>query len=99
MLSKDFLIELLGFVDEMLLEKLCEIAELTELKRGQQIVRQGDIPQQAYFLISGVFRAFYINAKCVEVTDFFAYRHGSLLVSSYDLISPAPVTKYLWNNF
>ena len=40
MLSKDFLIELLGFVDEMLLEKLCEIAELTELKRGQQIVRQ-----------------------------------------------------------
>ncbi|MGC2873388.1 Crp/Fnr family transcriptional regulator [Ihubacter sp. mB4P-1] len=91
MLSKGFLSEALGFVEGSLLEELSEAAEMIEIKRGQQVAELGTPPQYAYFLISGVFRAFYINGKGEDVTDFFVYRSGALMVSSYDLKSPAPV--------
>ncbi len=91
MLSKGFLSEVFDFAEEALLEEFCEAVEILELKRGQQIIKLGDIPQHAYFLISGVFRGFYIDEKDMEVTDFFVHRRGSLMVSSYDLTSPASV--------
>lgn len=89
---RKFYQENIGIKNEELLEILCAESRLCRLKKDEHIVRQGDIQQNAYFLLDGVMRGYSLTAKGVEITESFAFRFGEPIVSFCGFTEPSEVS-------
>src|ERR1700748_3224118 len=78
--------ELLAFLQSIrrlppeLLEHLQQIIKYRKVKKGEILLRRGQICRYIYFVKKGVLRAYYINEKGVEVSAWIM-DEGKLAVS------------------
>lgn len=92
MTVREFYQGVLGICEEGLLEKLEKNSRKRMVKRGEIIQEAGDACPNISFLVSGLFRGFFLDGNGNDVTDCFAYQPGMPLVASLRLNGPSVVS-------
>lgn len=77
--------------DEALIKKGIEVASIREIPKGQHLIRQGERVSEVGFLISGLFRFYFVDHQGKEMTDCFAYDPGFPIVPAADISAPLPI--------
>ena len=68
-----------------LIEDLKSISEYKFINKGEIIIENGQIQTDIYFLINGIFRAYFYNDKGKEFTDCFGFECGQPLMACHSL--------------
>lgn len=79
----------MGITSPEAVDELCGVAALCRLKKGELLVRQGEMSRCIAFVLSGVIRTFYVNALGKETTDCLIDRIDLPVVPAADLHSPS----------
>lgn len=90
---RQFYHETLHVEDPDLLEGLISITNIMYLDKGELLVRQGDRQTDFLFLVSGIFRGYYLDVNGKEVTDCIGFKSGTPAMSSAidNAISPISI--------
>ena len=91
MLLIDFFQKVLGISDEALVQEALRVSETRVLKKGEYLIRQGNMPTHVYFLMQGIARGVLTDVNGKEITDCLAFRCGSPVMPSSDIDQPAPI--------
>lgn len=92
MKAKEFYQTVLGICGDSLLDELVKHSKRRMVKKGEVIQEAGDTCIYTSFLVSGLFRGYFLDGNGNEVTDCFAYLPGAPLVSSLGISGPAVVS-------
>ena len=84
--------EVLGVTDESILELLMENSKLIVFEKGQHLIHADEVVTELYFLMEGLFRGFFLDAKGREVTDCFGVEPGTPALSCSELLTPSNIT-------
>ena len=84
--------DVLQVYDERLIRFAQEVGEIRTVKKGECVIKQGDVPTHTFFLIDGIFRGYLSSPEGKEMTDCFAFQPGSTVMPSSDINKPAPVS-------
>lgn len=71
-------------IPEKELIKVKEIFKPHDIKKGSLFIKAGEIPTQIAFVISGLFRYYYISSDGVEVTKYFCLEKN--FIASYSAL-------------
>ena len=83
--------EVLGVTDESILELLVENSKLIVFEKGQHLIHADEVATELYFLMEGLFRGFFLDAKGREVTDCFGVEPGTPALSGTPFVmTPEP---------
>lgn len=88
---EDVLRNVLGIKDEALLKKGKEIAYIRHYKKGEHLARRGEPHMGLNFLLNGLFRFYFLDARGKEVTDCFCYQYGCPAIPAAGIGDPLPV--------
>lgn len=91
MLLIDFFQKALGISDEALVQEALRVSETRGLKRGEYLIRQGNVPTHVYFLMQGIARGVLSDVNGKEITDCLVFKCGSPVMPSSDITQPAPI--------
>lgn len=80
-----FLSEQIKLKDEKLIEALSRISQIEQIKKGRQIIREGEIQTDFMFLIQGMFRGYFFDINGKEITDCFGFESGDPIMSCHEL--------------
>lgn len=89
---RSFFTHLLSTDNETLIQELNVCANVQEHQKGDILVRAGENVSKVNFLLTGVYRGFFLDANGRDITDCFAYKPGSALISSTELDLPAVIS-------
>lgn len=89
---RQFCMEFFGIQDRGLLNDLERVCRVRRVPKGGVLVQIGEKQSEAMFLISGLFRGYYVDSEGKEVTDYFAYRCGDSVISCYSIEDLAQIT-------
>ena len=67
--------------DENLIQELVNVTEIRHLKKGEFVVRIGEVQNDVYFLETGIARGYLLDVNGKDVTDCFGFRCGTAAVS------------------
>ena len=88
---EDVLRNVLGITDEALLNKGKKIAHIRHYKKGEYLACAGEQQTGLCFLLQGLFRFYFLDAKGKEITDCFCYQYGNPVVPAIDYRDPLPI--------
>ena len=91
MLLIDFFQKALEISDEALVQEALRVSETRVLKRGEYLIRQGNVPTHVYFLMQGIARGVLSDVNGKEITDCLVFKCGSPVMPSPDITQPAPI--------
>ena len=91
MLLIDFFQKALGISDEALVQEVLRVSETKVLKKGEYVIRQGNVPTHVYFLMQGIARGLLSDVNGKEITDCLVFKCGSPIMPSSDITQPAPI--------
>ena len=74
--AREFFGEVIALTDIDLIDKVSDLSKIVYFKKGDMIVRQGELQKYIYFIMEGVFRGYYVNVEGKEITDCLGFRHG-----------------------
>ena len=86
-----FFSSMLGIENKKVVQRLCEISQVTSLRQGQVLARKGEAQRNLLFLLEGVCRGYYITEDGAEVTDCFLSGCGVPMQPSHELGGEAEV--------
>ena len=66
---RQFCVEFFGIQDRGLLDDLERVCRVRRVPKGDALVQIGEKQSEAAFLISGLFRGYYVDSEGKEVTD------------------------------
>ena len=89
---RQFCVEFFGIQDRGLLDDLERVCRVRRVPKGDALVQIGEKQSEAAFLISGLFRGYYVDSEGKEVTDCFAYRRGDFVMCCYSMDDIAHIT-------
>lgn len=92
MRTDEFYAEVFHLSDPELIQALENRTKRRIVKRGEVIAREGEIQTWIYFLLSGVLRGFFLDAKGRDITDCFAFQCGDPVVSCIRLGEPSYIS-------
>lgn len=92
MKAKEFYRTVLGINGDELLNELAEHSKSRVVKKGEIIQEAGDTCIYTTFLVSGLFRGYFLDGCGNEVTDCFAFLSGAPLVANMGFKGPAVVS-------
>lgn len=91
----DFYRDICGLKDEGLIQRISSVTEHRYLKKGEFVVRIGEVLSDVYFLETGISRGYLLDAGGKDVTDCFSFRCGSAVMPfcqmEQDLPSPMAI--------
>lgn len=82
---KSFYQQVFGIADMELVEKLVFVTELRSLKKRDILIQEGQVLTDVPFVISGIFRGFFLDENGRDITDCFAFRYGESAMAAFDL--------------
>lgn len=83
--------------NKALFKAVMDVAYIRNMKKGDYLIECGERPTGLWFLISGLFRGYFLDHQGNEVTDCISFRYGSTLMPSADYINlPSTERKYRW---
>ena len=74
------------------LRPLLALAEIRAVKKNEILIREGEIPEEIFFIVDGIYRGFFENSNGKDITDCFCCGTGEPIVGSLPLGSPAMIT-------
>ena len=89
---RQFCKDFFGIQDRGLLDEMEQICKVRRVSKGDVLVQIGEKQSEAAFLISGLFRGYYVDSEGKEVTDCFAYRRGDFVMCCYSINDVAHIT-------
>lgn len=89
---RQFCVDFFGIQNRELLNDLERVCRVRRVPKGGVLVQIGEKQSEAVFLISGLFRGYYVDSEGKEVTDCFAYRRGDFVMCCYSLDDMAHIT-------
>lgn len=89
---RNFFREKYGVKGEEALAVLEEITEIIEMKRGDVLLKQGQIPDKVFFQEDGVIRGYFVDEGGRDHTECFTWRLDLPAMPSGDLSAPSPLT-------
>lgn len=78
---REFLSEVLQVTDEALLKQIMEITTAFSTKKGSLVIAQGERQTDFIFLVTGIFRGYYLDTDGKENTDCFGVLPGTPCMS------------------
>ncbi len=78
--------------NKALFKAVMDVAYIRNMKKGDYLIECGERPTGLWFLISGLFRGYFLDHQGNEVTDCISFRYGSTLMPSADYTAPAPIS-------
>ena len=91
MLLIDFFQKALGISDETLVQEALRVSETRVLRKGEYLIRQGDVPAHVYFLMQGIVRGVLSDVNGKEITDCLVFKCGAPVMPSSDITQAAPI--------
>lgn len=85
-----FFRDVAGIDDAEVLSALSANATFARYRKGDLVMRAGEVLDRVGFLVSGVVRCFLVDSAGRDVTDCLMARPGAVLVSSPELAEPSP---------
>lgn len=92
MRTEAFIRDVMHIDDAALVARLCAISSLRTFSRGEHMLRAGEPQSPVRLLMSGVARAFEIDAEGNEHTGCLLMHPGTVVVSTADLSEPSTAT-------
>ena len=80
-ITDDFYRNVFHLKDENLIQELVSATEIRHLKKGEFVVRIGEVQNDVYFLETGIARGYFLDVNGKDVTDCFAFQCGTAAVS------------------
>lgn len=89
----DFYKDICCLKDEEFIREIAGITERRHLKKGEFVVRVGEVLNDVCFLESGISRGYLLDANGHDVTDCFSFRCGSPVMpfGQMELNVPSPM--------
>lgn len=78
--------------DSSLVQELSEMSDILYLEKGELFIHQGDKQEDFLFLVSGVFRGFYLDMNGKEITDCFGVIPGTPAMSASISNTASPIS-------
>ena len=90
----DFYRNITHLKDKQLIQALVAATNKRHLKKGEFIVRIGEVQNEVFFLKTGIIRGYFFDMNGKEVTDCFGVQCGAAIVSFSQLgmEGPSPMT-------
>lgn len=90
----DFYQSIFCLKDRDLIKELVSATDIRHLKKGEFVVRIGEVQKDVYFLETGIARGYFLDINGKDVTDCFGFRCGTAAVSfgQLELNAPSPMT-------
>lgn len=85
-----FFRDVVGIDNAEVLSTLSASATLVRYRKGDLVMRTGEVLDRVGFLVSGVVRCFLIDSSGRDVTDCLVARPGVVLAPSPELTKPSP---------
>lgn len=92
MRADEFYSDVYHVSDKELIRQLAGMTKQKNVKKGEVIVQEGEIQSWTYFLVSGVLRGFFLDARGRDITDCFAFQCGDPAVSCIKFGEPSFVS-------
>lgn len=89
--KETFFREVMQVEDDLLVNRLAEMADFVHLKKGSFLVKQGDKQEDFFFLVEGIFRGGYLDIHGREVTDCIGFKCGTPGMSAFINNSVSPI--------
>lgn len=89
---RSFFSRLLSTANETLIQELDGCASVHEYKKGDILIRAGEIVNKVDFLLTGVYRGYFLDSNGRDITDCFTYKTGSALIPATELDVPAVIS-------
>lgn len=83
---------LFGLWEEPLIQRLTELGEVRQIKKGHLLYREGEVSSRLAFLIQGLLRGFILDAGGRDITDCFVFEPGSAAVGCIALGEPVTIS-------
>lgn len=83
---------LFGLWEEPLIQRLTELSEVRQVKKGHLLCREGEVSSKLTFLIQGLLRGFILDAGGRDITDCFVFEPGSAAVGYIALGEPVIIS-------
>lgn len=78
--ANDFYCNIFHLKDKNLIHELIKSTEIRYLKKGEFVVRIGEVQNDVYFLETGIARGYFLDINGKDITDCFAFRCGAVAV-------------------
>ena len=92
MRADEFYADVFRLSDKELIRRLASKTKQKNVKKGEIIAQEGEVQSWVYFLVSGVLRGFFLDAKGRDITDCFAFQCGDPAVSCIQFGEPSFVS-------
>lgn len=83
MVIKTFYKDVLHISDQTLLEHFVNHTEHLHLKKGDLLIREGEMQDNFIFLLDGILRGFFLDTNGRDITDCFGFKCGTPAMSCY----------------
>lgn len=90
--KEEFFREIMQVDDSSLVRELSEMSDILYLEKGELFIHQGDKQEDFLFLVSGVFRGFYLDMNGKEITDCFGVIPGTPAMSASISNTASPIS-------
>lgn len=88
---ESFYRDCLQIEEEEVIRKAAAASKLREIKAGEYLFKQGDIPTQLCFLVKGIMRGFLSNVNGKDITDCLCFRCGDTAMPDGEFLRPASI--------
>lgn len=88
----DFYKNVLQLTDDALVDEVIKATEIKVLRRGEYLIRAGNVPTHMCFLMNGVIRGVILDRNGKDITDCIIFRCGDSAMPDNDFTQPASIT-------
>lgn len=90
----DFYKNVFHLKDKELIQQFSDATKIRCMKRGEYVVRVGEVLNEVYFMEKGITRGYFLDVSGKDVTDCFSFGCGSTVMPfcQLELDIPSPMT-------
>lgn len=88
----DFYKNILRLTEDELINDAIKATEIKVLRKGECLIRAGELPTHMCFLMNGVIRGVLLDCNGKDITDCIVFRCGDSVMPDNDFTQPASIT-------
>ncbi len=85
MKTEDFFSAILKISSPSAIRRLVRASEKKPVRRGELIIREGEIQKNLLFLMQGILRGYFIDVYGNDITDCFNFKPGHAVMSAFEI--------------
>lgn len=85
MKTEDFFSTILKISSPSAIRRLVRASEKKPVRRGELIIREGEIQKNLLFLMQGILRGYFIDVYGNDITDCFNFKPGHAVMSAFEI--------------